>query len=94
MYLEKCNSSFIFNIHINIIRKMKAIEIYSSGALASVSRSSIFKNKKIASPSLSFGRTKIRAVGTVPEKTSVVAPQEDEEAASVKFAFVSVSATK
>ncbi|XP_009599173.1 photosynthetic NDH subunit of subcomplex B 3, chloroplastic isoform X1 [Nicotiana tomentosiformis] len=56
---------------------------------ASVSRSSIFKNKKVASPSLSFGRTKIRAVGIVPEKASIGVLQEDEEEASVKFAFVS-----
>nr|XP_018625838.1 photosynthetic NDH subunit of subcomplex B 3, chloroplastic isoform X1 [Nicotiana tomentosiformis] len=76
---------------VNIIIKL-ALEMFlitSYNVSTSVSRSSIFKNKKVASPSLSFGRTKIRAVGIVPEKASIGVLQEDEEEASVKFAFVS-----
>ncbi|KAK4365572.1 hypothetical protein RND71_016930 [Anisodus tanguticus] len=57
---------------------MRAIEIYSYGALASISQSSILKNKKIAHQSLRFNRTKIRAE----------TPQEYEEPC-VKFQFVS-----
>ncbi|XP_060211010.1 photosynthetic NDH subunit of subcomplex B 3, chloroplastic [Lycium barbarum] len=70
---------------------MRAIEIYSYGALASISQSSIWKHKKIAAhQSVRLNRTKIRAVGTVPEKSSERAAisQEDEEPC-VKFQFVS-----
>ncbi|MCD7468056.1 putative plastid ribosomal protein l11 [Datura stramonium] len=65
---------------------MRAIEIYSYGALASISQSSSISKNKNRHQSLRFNRTKIRAVASSEGAATV---QHDEEEASVKFAFVS-----